>query len=294
MGRIRIYLAAINDIEWLCMKIPLIYIWMIVLRDSLKDLHVIIEPKGICGLLDCSVVTGELGYWTILVFSVIFSIAYLCEFRMKWITLIVFLISIVVFSAEESGGILKRNGTLSFLFLAQSAAYWLYNVQRKKLRFSRMQFSIQAVTVGYFLSACSKLIDSGLSWPFDGQRIALQVLKSFHYKYYTNLDTEQLVKAIDFVEYLKGSENLIITVLMATLLLEFFALTAAINKTYARYYGFLLLLMHLGIYCFMDIFITSFAIPMAIVLINPMFLGLHLFINRPINFFIPLKRKIKK
>ena len=277
MKRINKYFASIKDVEWLSIKIPLAYVWLIVLRDSLKGLGVIIEPKGICNILDCSMATGNLGYWAILLISFVLGVFYLFEIRMKWTTLGMCFISILVFSAEESTGILKRNGTLSFLFFAQSTAYWVYYSRFKKLALNRIQFSVQAITVGYFLSACSKLLDAGLSWPFDGQRISLQVLKSFHYSYYTELDVSQLAKANDFVLFLSDSKGLLLTALITTLIMEFFSLTAVLNKTYARVYGIALLLMHLGIYYFMDVLITSFAIPMVIVLINPIFLGLLLF-----------------
>ncbi len=265
------------DIEWLCIKIPLIYIWILVFRDSLKDGYSVPIPIGICRLINCGFFVDGFGLVLISAIALLLSIAYLFDFKMKWVTLGLFCVSVIIFTSEESSGILKRNGTFSYLFLAQGFAYWINKSNFVKLRYSRIQYSIQAVTVGYFFSGFSKLLDTGITWPLDGVRITLQILKSFHYKYYTTLDLNQLIKANEFVQFLTESQNSMVIVLSATLFLELFALTAAINKEFARIYGFGLLFMHIGIYYFMDVLITSFAFPMVIVLINPFFLAVLLY-----------------
>lgn len=265
------------DIEWLCIKIPLIYIWILVFRDSLRDGYSVPLPIGVCKLINCGFFVDGFGLVLISAIALFLSIVYLLDFKMKWVTLGLFCVSVVIFTSEESSGILKRNGTFSYLFLAQAFAYWINKSNFVKLRYSRIQYSIQAVTVGYFLSGFSKLLDTGITWPLDGARISLQILKSFHYEYYTTLDLNQLIKANEFVQFLTESQNLMVIVLSATLVLELFALTAAINKGIARIYGFALLFMHIGIYYFMDVLITSFAFPMVIVLINPFFLAVLLY-----------------
>ena len=68
-----------------------------------------------------------------------------------------------------------------------------------------------------------------------------------------------------------------VVLLAGSLTLELFALTAAVNKSYARFYGIALLLMHIGIYYFMDILIVSFAVPMVFVMINPFYLAVFLY-----------------
>ena len=265
------------DIEWLCIKIPLIYIWILVFRDSLRDGYSVPLPIGICKLINCVFFVDGFGLVLISAIALLLSTAYLFDFKMKWVTLGLFCVSVIIFTSEESSGILKRNGTFSYLFLAQAFAYWINKSNFVKLRYFRIQYSIQAVTVGYFLSGLSKLFDTRITWPLDGVRITLQVLKSFHYKYYTTLDLNQLIKANEFVQFLTKSQNSLVIVLSATLVLELFALTAAINKGIARIYGFGLLFMHIGIYYFMDVLITSFAFPMVIVLINPFFLAVLLY-----------------
>jgi hypothetical protein len=265
------------DKEWLCVKIPLVFFWLGVIRSCLSKDYKLPLPLGICKLVDCSFFFEGFGLVIIVLVALLLSIAYLLEYKMKWATLGIFLISIIVFTGEESSGVLRRNGMLSFIFLAQSCAYWLNGVELLKLKYSRIQYSIQAVSVGYFLSACSKLVDSGICWPIDGARITLQVLKSFHYEYYTTFDRSELIKATEVVQFLQEYQGVLTILLACSLVVEFFALSAAINRIYARAYGLVLLLMHIGISYFMDIFISSFAIPMVILLINPLYLAVLLY-----------------
>jgi hypothetical protein len=287
----RTFKKLLVDKEWICIKIPLIFIWINVFQYCLAKGYSVPIPLGVCRLFNCSIFLEGFGLFLITAIAYLLSVAYFFDFKMKWVTIGLFVLSVIVFTSEESSGILNRNGTFSFLFLAQSFAYWLKGSNLAKLKHSRIQFSIQAVTVGYFLSACSKLLDSGLSWPIDGTRITLQVLKSFHYSYYTNLDGSELVKATEVIQFLNDSQNSMIAVLAASLLIEFFALTAAIDKTYARFYGFGLLLMHIGIHYFMGILIISFAVPMVIVLINPLYLVVHLGTKTLKNKTLPFRIK---
>lgn len=265
-----------EDKEWLCLKIPFIYFWIGFFRICLYKGYTTPIPEGICKLINCNLFLDGVGPNITITLAFMLSIAYVLEFKMKWITLGLFLLSVMVFTIEESNAIFNRNGTFSFLFLAQSFAYWFNESNSTKLKYSRIQYSIQAVAVGYFLSACSKLIDSGLSWATDGYRITLQVLKSFNYEYYNNLDYSKIIKSTEVVQFLNGAQDILIILLSVSLILEFFALTAAINKKYARFYGVALLAMHLGIFYFMDILIFSFIFPMVIVLINPFFLIVRL------------------
>tara|TARA_B110000046_G_scaffold34000_1_gene36647 strand:+ start:18046 stop:18927 length:882 start_codon:yes stop_codon:yes gene_type:complete len=265
------------DIEWVCLKIPLIYYWLGIFRFCLSQNYKAPIPLGICKIINCSVFLEGYGLKFMMVASAILCIMYLFDIKMKWTTLGLFCLSIILFTSEESSGVLNRNGILSFLFLSQAFAYWFNGSNLNKLKYSRIQYSIQAIIVGYFLSACSKLLDSGLCWANDGFRITLQVLKSFHYNYYTTLNGSELLKADEIVHFLSEYQNVLIGLLIFSLMLEFFALTAAINRGYARVYGIALLFMHIGIYFFMDIIIISFVVPMVFVLINPLFLAVLLY-----------------
>jgi hypothetical protein len=259
--------------EWIFIKIPFFFFWISLLQHILNKGYQASLSKGLCELVNCSFFLQPDNRMIVLLISWLLGVLYVAEIKIKWITFGLFLMSMIIYSAEESSGVLSRSGMFSFIFFAQSVAYWIYHFDNDSQRLwkNRIQFSMQAVAIAYFLSACSKLIDSGISWPFDGQRITLQIVKSFNYNWVTNLDTSQLDKAAYFVELINQNQSIILILLSISLLLEFFIPLAVINRGYARIYGLALFVMHLGIYYFMDIVIISFLVPMIIIFINPIY-----------------------
>lgn len=265
------------SLNWLGIKLPLILYWYILVKRVVGNYSDIPLPVGICKLVECNFLfNNELKFATISV-VLIASILYLFERNMKWVTLFIFLISVFVFTAEESNGVLNRNGMYSFVFFAQSAAYWFHYFRKKQTNLiqSRVQFSIQIVGFSYFLSGASKLLDSGLNWATDGHRITLQVLKSFYYNWATDGKVESVAKGEQIVKFIEENSSSLEVMLWVSLILELFAFTTAINIKYARFYGMALLIMHIGISITMDILIMSFVVPMVIILINPLGLLLH-------------------
>jgi len=261
-----------DDIYWLGIKLPLILYWYVLTKRVLENYSTIPLPVGVCKLVECDFLFFEEFKLGIVVVIAITSILYLAERYMKWVTLLIFLISVFVFTAEEANGVLSRNGMYSFVFFAQSAAYWFHYLRSKQtnLNESRVQFSIQIVGFSYFLSGASKILESGLSWAADGQRITLQVLKSFYYNWATDGKVEHITKGEQIVKFIEENSGSLEIMLWASLLLELFAFTTAVNIKYARFYGVGLLMMHIGISMTMDILIMSFVVPMVIVLINPL------------------------
>lgn len=259
--------------EWVFIKIPFFFFWISLLQHILNKGYQASLSKGLCQLIDCHLFISIDNKILILSISWLLGILYILEIKMKWTTLILFVVSMIIYSAEESSGVLSRSGMFSFIFFAQSVAYWIYdfNTDSKGLWRNRIQFSMQSIAVAYFLSACSKLIDSGLSWPSDGHRITLQIVKSFNYNWVTNLESSELDKAAYFVEFINQNQSTLLILLSISLLLEFFIPVAIIHRCYARIYGLALFGMHLGIYYFMDIVIVSFAVPMTIIFINPLY-----------------------
>ncbi len=259
--------------EWLLIKVPFIILWFRIIKKLLDKGYTISIPRGVCKFVDCSFFLEESSQILMLIIGVFLGIVYLFEIKMRWTTLVLFVFTMLVFSAEESSGVLSRSGMFSFIFLAQSIAYWMsgLNINDTSLIRNRIQFSMQAIAVAYFLSACSKLIDTGVMWPVEGQRITLQIIKSFNYNWVTNLDNLELEKAAFYLDWINQNQTMLIVLLSISLLLEFFTPLAIIRRGYARIYGLCLLGMHIGIYYFMDIIIMSFVVPMVIVFINPLY-----------------------
>ena len=67
------------------------------------------------------------------------------------------------------------------------------------------------------------------------------------------------------------------TILFATVVLETGAFVMLLHKRIAPLYGLLLLAMHAGIYCVMDITFPSIMVPMLAVAVNPLYWLLRLF-----------------
>lgn len=196
--------------------------------------------------------------------------AYLFEFKMCVTTLLLFVVSVYVFSLEESNGILRRASLLSFVFFAQFLAYLLYYLKiMLSYQNNRIIFSIQAISAAYTLSAISKLTTSGFNWVFSGKYIAIQIIKSYQYKFVTTGDTKMISDGEKIADFIINQPNLIVCLLSLTLLLEFFAFVACINKRASFLYGLALLIMHFIIYTIMKINLKTIWLPMALFFVLP-------------------------
>lgn len=182
---------------------------------------------------------------------------------------ILFLLSLLVFSAEESSGVYYRVSLLTMVWLAQLLAVWLHSEQT--LRDKSIYFSVQIISAAYILAAYSKLSFSGLGWISDAKYFELQVLKGDYFNWATNMGAANLQAAAYKVKFVRAHLTIIQCLLALSLMLETLALFILRSKKVAFYYGLTLFSMHLGIYLMMDIFIAPVAVPMFIFLVNPIY-----------------------
>ena len=229
------------------------------------------------GLLQCLLPTSSIpGYsivYSILLFTTLSQ--YIQKVAPKWSYWGIFLLSTWAVCMEESNGIHNRNALISWLFLAQAIdATWGKNSSQRAL-----QYSAQVVAGTYLLSGLSKLFDAGLSWPIQGQRIGLQMAKSFHQAWADLLNPEHLQAGMEQLALLDQYRSFLPLILTAAFLLELGAPLALINGKMMIIIGGLLVAMHLGIFITMNIFIAPIAIPMFWVFINP--IGRLLSLRRP-------------
>jgi hypothetical protein len=198
---------------------------------------------------------------------------YISEKHMIWITLFLFLISVLVFTIEESNGIFRRNDLFSFIFFSQFLSY-IFKAKNidSNIQKNRVQFSVQVIAIGYTLSAISKLSASGLNWVFDGRKMPLQIMKSFFYSFVNDGNNFFIQKGNEMIKTFNNNLYLIYFLLGFSLFLEFFAVISIFNKKISFIYGLLLLVMHIGIYWVLDIAIKGIYIPMLIFMVNPLFL----------------------
>jgi hypothetical protein len=262
-----------TTLGWKFKKITLMIFWLKLIVNILFEYSSIPMPIGILSFLTANIFISFYLKSIFLIAAIIVSIFYVNEKQMVWATLFLFIISVLVFTIEESNGIFRRNELFSFVFFAQFFAYVL-NIKNidSNIEKNRVQFSVQVIAVGYTLSAISKLNTSGINWVLDGRKMPLQIMKSFFYSYVNDGNYFFIQKGIEMINNFNNNLYLIYFLLGISLLLELFALISIFNKKNALIYGFLLMFMHIGIHVVLDISIKGIYIPMIIFMINPLFL----------------------
>lgn len=266
----KIYTNTYTNLEWIFIKIVFISLWLKPVSIIINSFQTVPIPQGICEIVLCEILLTGYFKMIMIVLISITSIFYVLEIKQIYTCLILFTLSTLLFTIEESNGILNRNSIFTFVFFAQFLAYLLYKRDLKSnLRKNRIQFSVQVIAAGYTLSALSKLFTSGISWIQDGRQITLQILKSHYYSYFDNQNIAMLEKGSEMVYFIENHYIMIQILLGSSLVLEFFSLIAITSKKNALIYGLLLTSMHIGIYYVMDILISGIVYPMVLFMVNP-------------------------
>ncbi len=269
----KIYTNNYNNLEWAFIKIVLILLWVKLASIVFNSFQTAPLPQGICKIFPCEFFLDGFGKYLLIFTLVIVTVLYVLEIKQVFSCLIIFIISTLLFTIEESNGILNRSSLFTFVFFAQFLAYLLHSYDpTTNIKKDRIQFSVQVIAAGYTLSALSKLYQSGFMWIQDGQRITLQILKSFQTLYVTDGDVKNLETAQEMVSFIENHETLVFILLGSSLILELFALIAVKSKKHALVYGILLTFMHIGIFIVMDIAIVSIVIPMILFMVNPFYI----------------------
>jgi hypothetical protein len=261
-----------NNIEWLCIKIPFVVFCCFVLKYSLESATSIGTSRGLCYLLNCNLFLISSVKIFFLVLIVILSVLYILERKMLFVSFLMFLLCFIVFSAHESFGVQDRTGIVTLIWLVQFLSYFFkWKKPNFDLNRNRIYFSVQVIVACYTLSALSKLYVSGFSWVLNTQLIVLQMLKSNQTSYLDGwiLLTDVVSPKITFV--LENSKT-VSFLLFCALMIELTSGLGLINKKIRIIYGFLILLLHFGIYYFFGIVIFSFAVSMIFFMINPFYL----------------------
>lgn len=255
--------------EWLLIKILFVLYWLGSVLGVLLTYNSAPVPHGVFTLFS---ITNQVLTWlnqVIIGVAVVLIIAYLFEFKMAITTLLLFTLSVFTFSLEESNGILSRSSLLSFLFFAQFIAYLLPGNSYQN---NRILFSIQAIAATYTLSALSKLQVTGFSWVLNGKQMALQIIKSYQYKYATTGNWSAVTKGNEMADFIQNHPTLVLFMLTTTLLLELCALLCLRSKSSILAYGILLAVMHFFMALIMNINLSSISTPMFLFMVNPLYL----------------------
>jgi hypothetical protein len=264
-----------NDLEWLWLRLSFGVYWLYNFHWSLWHFEQVQVPVGMANWIDLHFLSiyGVKVLFTILAFGSL--AAYFFEKYVSVSLSFLFLLSMLVFTAEESSGVFYRVSLLTMIWLAQLLALFMndWRVQRDQMIF----FSIQVISAAYLLAAFSKWSFSGFSWVADAKYFDLQALKGHYFNWASDLKQGHLATAKAKVRFVADHLWLIQLLLALSLVLETAAIFMLRSKSWALYFGWALVLMHLGIYLMMDIFIAPVAIPMFIFLVNPVYKGIHLF-----------------
>lgn len=277
--------------KWFCIKLVFACVFLGMLHSNLTLFSSTPYPKGLYLLIDSCFLQSSLAKLEIEFLGIILLFFYLFEKQMVWVTGMLFVLGVFVFSIKESNGIFGGEGLLSLCFLGQWAAYVLYRKNKDgKLHYNRVQFAIQFIAAVYTLAAISKWCNTGLHWIGDTEGFALSIQKTFDFRYVTNGDITDHQKGAMIANFIANHRLLTQVLMTIVLLLETFASLMLINRKWAFFYGILLSCMHIGILLTMNIFFTAISVPMMIFSINPLFL-LYITSN---NFFVFARQKTQR
>lgn len=259
--------------EWIWIKITLVLFWAKFVLFRPINYPAVDSPVGLCRIVPCSFLGTTPGFTLFVVLAGILFTLYLLEKKMVVVTIGLGVITQLVLNLELSNGIRSRGGVVTMLFYSQAVAYIANYVRFIECNYKkyRIQFPIQIIAASYVLSALSKLRESGIGWITEGRHIPLVMLKSYYHYYADTGNKAVLQNGQEFAYSLFANVNVIYLLLTITLILEFFAFLALINRRVTLVYGLLLLGMHIGMRYILNITLVLVAIPMIIFFINPFY-----------------------
>ena len=255
-------------------KISVLFFWLVGVRSANINHELVPYPCGIFSFFNGSFLASPHTGLIFLIGACLLAILYMAEKWMTATTFLMFLLSLVLFSLEESNGILNRRGLFTAIFLAQCVAYFRNTGQLKE---ERVQFPVQIIAAGYVLAGISKIRESGFQWFTQAPMVSIQILKGYSYAYFNTGDIRQFEKGIKHANFILEHAFLAKALLGFSLFLELFAWIGVRNKQTTFIYGLTLAAMHLGIWYFMNILIGAIVYPMLIFMVNPLYLLYLLF-----------------
>jgi len=253
------------------MRISLSIIWLFFALPSLWSASEISVPVGIAKFIPLDIFLTKPMKWGMLIFSIFLLINYMKNQKILLSTIGLSLVSLVIFTLEESSGVFNRVSMLTMVWVAQSLAILLYRRKEVEIYPRMIHFTLQIIAVSYMMSAYSKWSSSGLHWVSDGKNIDLQIVKSFYFHWTDGGDKAPILQGEKMMGVVHGNHILITIVLWFSLILESASIFLLFHKKWTRVFGVLLFAMHVGIYVIMGILILPVILPMLIFTINPLY-----------------------
>jgi hypothetical protein len=235
--------------------------------------HTVHFPKGICMLLNCSVLLQFPVREITAGLLIGATILYLFEKAMLPATSVLFVFALLVLSVDESNGNPAENGIITLLFFVQMCAYAIHFFNPKSpLYKNRIQFSLQIAAAVYVLAGISKLTVGGIAWfTRDAPLFVLEVKRKYYTMYTATGNIYYAEHARQLACWINSHPLEIKFALLATVVIELSAFAVIIWRQAAIWVGLLLVLMHVGIFFIMGIFFPTVVVPMLAIMVNPLY-----------------------
>ncbi len=266
--------AKYSDLEWRLMKIVFITGWLLMVSFIYSSLTGVTDPKGICALIDCTLLPSKGIQSAVYLILFIFAVLYVFEKYMVASLLFLAGLSILVLSAGEANGIASRSELLSAVLIAQLLAYLKHSITKDRLSLQqdRIRYSIQIISAAYVLSALSKLKSSGIFWIFNHKQLAINAKVSV-LRFQADFNFEFAERYSNWAYgFFLNHPNVVAAILLITLLIEGVAFVCWFGKKPSIIYGLILFLFHLGIFLMMFVFVPPILLCVFVFVINGPFL----------------------
>jgi hypothetical protein len=241
--------------EWLLVKILTGGLWLLVMaRVALLNKYQGQPfPEGITRCFNCSVLVESPWSYIVMAVAAVLVVLYISEKYMLPALIGIALISVSVLSVERSHGVYSRDELWSMLFIAQAIAYARYTWAKNEFKQTTtpfnvaMFYSIQMIAAAYVMTGLTKVLTSGFDWVAHSPNIALQVNKIFQqleieFGWVSDNFYHRMVLSI-----IHDYPNFIRLLFVGAVAIELGAFLALFSRSAAKKYGYVLLLLHLGI-----------------------------------------------
>ncbi|MEM7104569.1 MAG: hypothetical protein AAF502_15640 [Bacteroidota bacterium] len=128
------------------------------------------------------------------------------------------------------------------------------------------------VVGGYLLAGLAKLKNTGSSWIYHPEEMALSVMKGAQFRYADTCDIAHIESGECISCLVMNNTSLFSIALGITLLMESTCFFALFGKKPVFFIGICLLTIHLGIYLILDIILWAVAVPVLIFTVNPIYI----------------------
>lgn len=264
--------AAWSAREWKWIRIVFVLVWWPWIPFVLFSYSDQPVPTGLAQFANLSWLTLPGVNVLVTVLSALACWYYLRGKRMLLATGTMLGMGVLVYTLHDSQGAFMRNEVLNLILLGQVVAliqaHFRENISESDLRNSIIFNSQQMLVATYFISGLTKVFTAGFGWIVDSPNISLQIYKAWMSLYYS-VEWPFLQDLGVYFSDLIASYPLITQFVFAgALMLELFCWLALLNRRLARWIGWMLFAMHMGIFVLLGVLFIPYMAVVVIFLIG--------------------------